>query len=56
MIDGIGVNDQVEGYNIRQIEDALRGNKIWNNWRNNIKNNNNNGTENNLDALFDYWN
>jgi hypothetical protein len=56
LIDGVSGYDQVEGYTIREIEDALRSNKTWNNWRDNIKNSYNNGTENNLDALFDYWN
>lgn len=48
--------DQVSGYTIRQIEDALYGEKYWNNWKNNIKNSYNNATENNLDASFSYWN
>ncbi|MFZ6013393.1 MAG: hypothetical protein ACOYXT_23830 [Bacteroidota bacterium] len=48
--------DDVSGYNIRQIEDALRGKTNWIEWRENIKNNYDNATENNLDALFDYWN
>jgi hypothetical protein len=56
MIDGIEGYDQVTGYTIRQIEDALIGQLTWNAWRDNIKNLYNNATENNLDALFDYWN
>ena len=48
--------DQVEGYTIRQIEDALIGERYWDNWEINIKNKYNNGTENNLDATFSYWN
>ncbi len=48
--------DDVTGYTIRQIEDALIGEKKWNGWRDNIKNKYNNATENKLDALFDYWN
>lgn len=48
--------DQVSGYSIKQIEDALKGQKNWNGWRNNIKNKYSNGTENNLDAAFTYWN
>ncbi|WP_158980818.1 hypothetical protein [Flavobacterium sp. I-STPP5a] len=55
MIDVVGGNDQVEGYTIRQIEDALNGEKSWISWRNNIKNRYNNATENNLDALFNTW-
>ena len=55
MIDGISGYDQVSGYNIRQIEDALNGQSSWVGWRNNIKNRYNNGTENNLEALFNHW-
>ena len=55
MIDGISGYDQVSGYNIRQIEDALNGQSSWTGWRNNIKNRYNNGTENNLEALFNHW-
>ncbi len=47
--------DQVNGYTIRQIEDALIGQEGWPQWKNNIKYLYNNGTENNLDATFDYW-
>ncbi|MFN8438893.1 MAG: hypothetical protein U0V72_14890 [Cytophagales bacterium] len=49
-------NDNVAGYTIREIEDALLGQRTWNGWRDNIKNKYNNGTENNMDALFQYWN
>jgi hypothetical protein len=28
--------DQVSGYTIKQIEDALKGQKTWNNWRDNM--------------------
>ncbi|MDC3403066.1 hypothetical protein OAX38_02620 [Flavobacteriaceae bacterium] len=55
MIDGISDYDQVSGYNIRQIEDALNGQSSWTGWRNNIKNRYNNGTENNLEALCNHW-
>ncbi|PCI31130.1 MAG: hypothetical protein COB60_12680 [Flavobacteriaceae bacterium] len=48
--------DDVQGYTIRQIEDALMHKKTWNSWRNNIKNKYNNETKNKLDALFNYWN
>lgn len=48
--------DQVNGYTIRQIEDALKGQKTWNGWRDNIKNRYSNGTEKHLDAAFAYWN
>ncbi len=49
-------SDQVSGYSIRQIEDALKGRESWNSWRDNIKNRYNNATENNLDATFNHWN
>lgn len=55
MIDGISGYDQVSGYSILQIEDALIGQKTWDGWKNNIKNKYNNATENNMDALFDFW-
>ncbi|ADV50720.1 hypothetical protein Celal_3456 [Cellulophaga algicola DSM 14237] len=55
MIDGISGVDQVSGYSIRQIEDALDGQDNWNGWRINIKNKHTNGTENNLEALFNIW-
>jgi hypothetical protein len=48
-------NDQVSGYTIKQIEDALIGQKYWTSWRTNIENIHNNPTENNLGDLFDYW-
>ncbi len=48
--------DLVTGYSIKQIEGALAGKKTWNEWKNNIKNLHNNANENNLDALFTYWN
>ncbi|MDO4782935.1 MAG: hypothetical protein Q4A09_06950 [Capnocytophaga felis] len=48
-------NDNVQGYTIRQIEDALIGQKTWNGWRDNIIRMYNNETENNLPALFEYW-
>ncbi len=58
MIDGINVNDgdRVEGYSIRQAEDALIGQTTWTGWRNNIINKYTNATENQLSPLFDYWN
>lgn len=48
--------DQVYGYTIRQIEDALKHQETWNDWRDNIKNKYNNETRNNLDATFSHWN
>jgi hypothetical protein len=56
MIDGLSGYDQVGGYTIRQIEDALKHQESWNSWKNNIKNKYSNGTEKNLDALFNHWN
>jgi hypothetical protein len=59
MIDGIpspNAYDQVSGYSILQLENALKNQKTWASWKNNIINNYYNGTENNLDALFNYWN
>lgn len=49
-------NDRVRGYSIKQIEDALKGQRKWNDWRDNIKNKHNNSTEGNLDSSFTYWN
>ena len=49
-------NDNVTGYTIREIEDALLGQRTWKGWKDNIKNRYNNATENNLDALFSAWN
>ncbi|MFP4046916.1 MAG: hypothetical protein ACLFT4_04050, partial [Bacteroidales bacterium] len=42
-------NDRVSGYTIKQIENALKGQRNWNGWRDNIKNKYSNETENNLD-------
>jgi hypothetical protein len=47
--------ENVSGYTIKQIEDALIGAKTFTDWKNNIKNKYNNATENNLDAVFNYW-
>lgn len=49
-------NDQVTGYTIRQIEDALSSEIHWNSWKEKIINSYNNATENNLGGSFDYWN
>ncbi|MFA6276763.1 MAG: hypothetical protein WC622_08440 [Pedobacter sp.] len=49
-------NDQVEGYNIVDIQNALINNPTtWNEWKTNIKNNYNNATEQHVDAVFDAW-
>jgi hypothetical protein len=49
-------SDQVIGYSIRQIEDALKGKRNWDDWKTNIKSKYSNGTKDNLDAAFNYWN
>jgi hypothetical protein len=67
MIDGPSATDQnfgserlnednVSGYTIKEIEDALIGQGSWNGWRDNIKIKYANATEDNLDALFAHWN
>ncbi|PCI33329.1 MAG: hypothetical protein COB60_07870 [Flavobacteriaceae bacterium] len=45
-------NDQVSGYTIRQIEDALLHQKTWNSWRDNIISKYTNPTEEHLTRLF----
>ncbi len=57
MLDGVGVSgtfDQVSGYTIRQIEDAVEGQREWDGWRSNIVSMYNNPTEGNLQTLFDH--
>lgn len=49
-------SDQVEGYTIKELEDALQGNKSWNDWKNNIINKYTNGTKTKLHDSFTYWN
>ncbi len=44
--------DNVSGYKIRQLEDALVGVRTWNEWRDNIKRKYNNSTKDNLNDLF----
>ena len=56
MIDGKHFYDQVSGYTIRQLEDVINGEMTWDDWKNNIKNSYENETEEELDALFDFWN
>lgn len=49
--------DQVQGYNIVEIQNAvINYPTTWNEWKNNIINNNNNGTSQHVDALFNAWN
>ena len=55
MIDARSGYDQVSGYTIRQIEDALEDERTWDGWKTNIKNSYENETEENLEDLFDYW-
>ena len=47
--------DMVSGYTIRQIEDALRGSRKWNTWRDRIINNYNNASERYVVQLFFSW-
>ncbi len=51
-----GTTDQVEGYLLVEIQDAIINNPTtWNERKANINNNYNHATENHLDALFDAW-
>jgi hypothetical protein len=45
-------DDQVSGYTIRQIEDALKHKETWNSWRDNIISKYTNPTEEHLNRLF----
>lgn len=56
LIDGQVDYDNVEGYTMRQIEDALIGIRTWGLWELNLDLRYENNTEDNLDELFDYWN
>jgi hypothetical protein len=47
--------DQVIGYNMSQIQDALRNQKTMNDWKVKLYNDYNNATKQHLDALFNYW-
>ena len=47
--------DLVNGYTIKQIQDALHGASNATEWKNNLKNNYENSTEQNVDALFNAW-
>jgi hypothetical protein len=47
--------DRVNGYTIKQLQDALVGASYWDEWRNNIKNRYDNPTEIYLDELFNNW-
>ena len=48
-------SDQTSGYSISQIENSLKYQKTWQDWRNKIKQDYDNPTENNLDTVFNYW-
>jgi hypothetical protein len=47
--------DSVTDYTIKQIQDALVGEKTLYGWRDNLKDDTNNATENNVNAVFDHW-
>lgn len=47
--------DRVNGYTIKQLEQALIGARLWTGWRDNIKTKYNNPTEIYLDELFNNW-
>lgn len=47
--------DNVNGYTLKQLQDALIGARLWNGWRDNIKSRYNNPTEVHLDELFNNW-
>ncbi|WP_421890588.1 hypothetical protein [Marinoscillum sp.] len=49
-------DDEVVGYEIDEIEEALRGVRSWTGWQNNIINRLDNSTENEVDNLFANWN
>ena len=51
-------NDNVSGFTIRQLEDALREKLTWNSWRDNLKSIHNlsTATNTNIDTAFNYWN
>ena len=50
-----GPEDMVEGYTIRQIEDALVGLRNWNSWRDNIIRRYDNSSEVHVVKLFQGW-
>ncbi len=47
--------DNVTGYNMVQIQDALRNQKTLTQWRNKLFYDYQNDTEQNLEPLFNYW-
>lgn len=48
--------DQISGYTLREIEDAIEGQKTWSSWKNNIINKFENDTEDSLGNGFNFWN
>jgi hypothetical protein len=47
--------DEVGGYSIAQIEEALIGATDFSTWKSNLKFRYENNTEQHLDALFNHW-
>ena len=47
--------DKVKGYNILQLQEALRGVRTWKEWQNNIIKNYDNDTSKHVEELFDNW-
>jgi hypothetical protein len=47
--------DLVTGYTIKQVQDAIIGEKTLHGWRDNLKEDTNNTTENHVDEVFDHW-
>jgi hypothetical protein len=48
-------NDNVSGYTVKELENALVGAKYWTQWKDNLKNRSNNPTAIYLDELFNNW-
>ena len=47
--------DRVAGYEILELEKALKNARYWNEWRDNIKNQTQNPAEIYIDELFNNW-
>lgn len=47
--------DQVSGYTLKQLEQALIGAKAWDDWRKNIESLYENPTKQYLEELFNNW-
>ena len=52
----VGDYDSISGYTVRQIEDAIEGQKTWSSWKTQILNTINNETSYNVQDSFDFWN